>query len=408
MSDVLEQVKGIESSIAEFKTKTGATVEEQGKKLADIEKQLEGFKEVAKAADLADLGENMQKQFNELATKYTENLRNAPQGKSFNENLGEALEENKEVIKGLQNVGKGKIDATISMKAAGDMSYGTNFAGDSATVLTTEYRQNVLSLLEETLWLRNIIPGGTTNASSIWYPRHIGGEGSPAPWDYSTNSSTTAAKPLFDFDFDAVNAPVEWIAGIVRVPRQMLDDVAFLRSFLQANMLRKLFQAENNQILNGNGVSPNLQGLLPIADDYDGTMTIAVEKIIDAAYGQIVEAQGTPTHVLLHPRDAVAIALNKASGSGEYDLPNGSVGYVNGRLTIAGLTVVPTVQIARNNFLVGDMRATQFITRLAPELRFFDQNRDDAEKNFITIRIEERAALVTYYPELFVKGTLTA
>jgi len=116
-----------------------------------------------------------------------------------------------------------------------------------------------------------------------------------------------------------------------------------------------------------------------------------------------------PTNVLLNPRDIVAIMLNKAAGgSGTYDLPEGAVGIVGGRLQIGGLTVNKTNKITQGNFLVGDfVRGAALVTRSAMQLRFFEQNKDNVEKNMMTIRIEERIALPKFYEDAFIYGALT-
>jgi HK97 family phage major capsid protein len=291
---------------------------------------------------------------------------------------------------------------SIQMKAAGDMSPTANFANGSYGNLTTDYRQGVLEHPDNTIYLRNIIPSGTTDAATITYPQANGGEGTPAVWTPGT------AKPQFDFDFTAKTVNVQWIAGIVRVPRAMLDDVKFLRSYLQANMLKALLKAENTEILNGDGTGNHLLGLMPQATAYDGDYTVMVEQLVDAAYGQIKDKGFDASNIVMNARDAVGIALNKAAGSGEYDLPPGTVGFVNGRLTIAGLDVVSvgSTQLASGNWLAGDFSAAQLITRLNPEIRFFEQNKDDVEKNMVTIRIEERVALATYFPDAFVKNAV--
>ena len=316
------------------------------------------------------------------------------ESKSFNENLSEAIAEKAEELKSFANSTQKAM--SLEMKAVGDMS-SANFGGASYANLTTDYRANVLPLADNTVYMRDLLPKGPTNAGSITYPRHIGGEGAPATWN-------AGAKPLIDFDLDAVTTPVQWIAGILRIPRQMLDDDQFLESFLRANLLKELLKAENAQIINGNGTPPNLLGIMPQAEAYDGSYTSLIEQVIDAAYGQVVENGHSANAVVLNARDAIGIYLNKASGSGEYDVPGG-VGFVNGRLTIGGLTVVqaPTAQMAPGTFLTGDFNAAQLITRLNPEIRFFEQDVDNVQKNMITVRVEERVALPVYYPNAFVK-----
>lgn len=394
-------VDGLKKDFEELRSNDQKAFDE---KIEAVKKSLEGLsskEEIAKSIESTK--EQMQKQFDELATKFNENKEHGKTNKSFRDLLGEALDENAKSVIDLASAGKGKLDYSLNLKAPGDMSYAANFTEDAAAGLTTEYRQNVLPLPSEQIWMRNIIPGGTTSKGSIFYPRYTGGEGEVDIWDETASPRTT--KPLIDFDFDAVNQKLHWLAGIVRIPREMLEDIPYLRSFLQTQLLigpQGLYAAENNYMLNHTD-----DGLIPNADAYDGTdYDVAVDRIIDAAWGQVVESHFQPNVVILHPRDAVAIALNKAEGSGEYDLPNGSVGFINGRLTIAGLQVVATTEVARGEFLVGDRRTAQFITRTSPEVRFFEQDVDNVQKNMITVRVEERAALLIYYPEAWVTGTL--
>lgn len=94
--------------------------------------------------------------------------------------------------------------------------------------------------------------------------------------------------------------------------------------------------------------------------------------------------------------------MNKATGSGEYDNPNGVVGYVNGQLNIAGLNARTTNQMGVGEFLVGNFNHAQLFQRLAPQLRFFEQDQDNVVKNLVTVRIEERIALAILKTTSFV------
>lgn len=396
MSVTIEELnKGLDV----LKTETNKAVKELQKEV--LEKSAAGVEAANKRIETleADKAE-LQKQLDTLDVKMQGLSGAGTEKEHFNDVISKAIEENSDQLK---SFGKGK-KVDITMKAVGDM-FTTNFAGTSYANITTDYRRAVLPIPVERIWMSDVLPSGTTESGNIWYPRHTGGEGGSAPWQM-TNPATP--KPQQDFDFDGVNTPVEWIAGYVKVPRAMLDDVPWLQSFVRANMLLSLKKAENNQILNGNGTTPQLKGIIPQASAYNGAYSVPVERIIDAGYGQVNEAEGSANLAMLHPRDAVAIILNKASGSGEYDLPPGTIGFVNNRLTIAGMSVVQTKEITRGNFLVGDNMASQFVTRLSPELRVFEENEDDAKKNLIMFRIEERAALATFYPTWWVKGTLAA
>lgn len=399
MPEITKEVfeTGLEDLKKEHKTALdGAIKELQEGALAKSEKAVEEANK--KIADIEASRADIERQLDAIEVKLKEKGDDNAKGEHFNDVMCKAIEEN---IAEIKSFSKGK-KVEIEMKAVGNM-FTTNFAGSSYANITTDYRQSVLPLLTERVWMSDVLPSGTTDSATIWYPRHVGGEGGAATW---ADANPATAKPQMDFDFDGTSDPVQWIAGYVKVPRAMLDDVKWLQSFLRQNMLLSLKKAENSQILNGNGTTPNLKGILPQATAYNGDYMIPVERIVDAGYGQVNENEGNANLAILHPRDAVMIALNKASGSGEYDLPPGTIGYINGRLTIAGMTVVQTKEITRGNFLVGDNNASQFITRLTPELRMFEENEDDAKKNLVMFRIEEHAALATYYPTWWVKGAL--
>lgn len=331
--------------------------------------------------------------------------------KSFNDILGDTIDRYADKIKSIKKgeslnmdmmpeVKEVDKDGNREVKDVGDMSIAANFPAAG------QLFQDVGPLIESPynrVWLADVLPGGTSNGTQLVYPKENGGSGGAAVWE-----DPNTDKPQIDYNLTAENGYFKWIAGIVIVDRDMLDDIAFLRSYLQNKMLISLKTAENAFILNGTTGTKPVPGLLTVASPYNGSFTNQVDRIIDAAYGQIVDAtsefyQGTTT--VLRPRDAVKIGLNKSTGSGEYDLPAGSVAFSNGKLTIGGLAVVPTTQIAFDTFLSFDKNATMFVKRMQPELRLFE-DAALAKKNKVMFRIEERATTAIFNNAAIVKGVL--
>lgn len=317
--------------------------------------------------------------------------------KTFNQILGEAIKENAEAIQSHKQGDNLKIE----LKAVGDMSIAANFPG--STPWTQDVRMDIVPKPYDRVWLSDLMPQGSTTKGSVVYPKQNGGEGGAAVWGGTGN------KAQMDFDLTSQSAFVKWIAGFVIVDREMLDDIEFMTSYIQSQMLISLKVAENDFILNGTADANPVQGLLDVATAYDGTFTAAVDKLVDAAYGQIPEDtfefyQGNTA--ILNVRDGVKIGLNKATGSGEYDLPPGTVYFQNGRLQVAGLDIATTTQLGANNFLTFDKTATLLINRLAPELRMFEDS-TLAKQNKVMFRIEERITLAIFNNSAVVKGTLT-
>jgi HK97 family phage major capsid protein len=377
---------------------------------AEFEKMVKSFSEKYDTLENKSLSkeefEKMEKQFRKDLAELSAHVKAFEQTekggrseKSFNQNLAEAIRENADAIKSFE---KGDAPVNITLKTVGDMSIGANFPG--ATPFIQEVQQNLVWNPYNRVWLADILPQATSTANSIIYPKENGQEGAVAFWDKQGN------KAQVDYDFTSETAFFKWLAGFVVVEREMLDDIDWLTGYLQQKLLIGLKTAENDFILNGTAEQTNpALGLLTSATAYDGDFTNPVDKVIDAAFGQIPTETDDfyqPTNVILNPRDVVKIGLNKATGSGEYDLPQNSVAFAQGRLQIAGLDTVPTTSIDADDFLALDRNAVMFVRRMNPEIRMFE-DATLAKQNKVMFRIEERVAQVIFNTAAIVKGTLT-
>lgn len=370
------------------------------KKMSEI---VSKFDNVATKEEAETLKADFYKQVQELQAKLKEinQTRGTIKQKTFNENLAEAIKSNEDAIRGFR---KGSPELRLTLKAVGDMSIANNFP--NATPFVQEVQQGLITNPYNRVWLADLLPSATSTANSVIYPKENGGEGAVAFWDKTGN------KAQVDYDLTSQSAFFKWIAGYAVVDREMLDDIVWLTGYLQSKLLIGLKTAENSLILNGTSDSTTnpVIGLIASATAYDGEYTALLDMIIDAAYGQIPEKTNdfyVPTNVILHPRDIVKVGLNKASGSGEYDLPIGTVMFSNGRLSISGLETVGTTSITKNNFIAFDRNATMFLRRMNPEIRLFEDS-TLAKVNKVMFRIEERVSLAVFNGNAIVKGTATA
>lgn len=401
MEDLKLELEGLKKDLTQdFEKKSQLEIqnaitafEEKSKGLYDAE--LKAVKD-----EFQEKSKGMEDHLAKLDVRLQQAQKNAPtEVKTFNQVLGETIKENAEAIKNF----KQGDNLVLEMKAVGDMSIAANFPG--STPFNQEVRNNLIRNPYDRVWLADLLPQGTTTKGSVIYPKENGGEGGAATWVAGSGN-----KPAMDFDFTSQTAFVKWIAGTVTIDREMLDDLDWMTSYLQSKMLISLKVAENNFILNGTSDSNPVQGLLDVATAYDGTYTAGVDRLVDSAYGQIPEDtfefyQGNTA--ILNVRDAVKIGLNKAAGSGEYDLPAGTVVFQNGALSVAGLQMATTTQLGADNFLTFDKTAVLLINRLKPELRIFE-DAALAKQNKIMLRIEERVTLAVFNNAALVKGKLTA
>ena len=320
---------------------------------------------------------------------------------TFFDNLGGSLKKAKAQLQEMKN---GKLsDLKFEVKAVenADVDETThNFTVGSIASSVTEYRGLRESAFSP-LWLRNFLPANTTDGSVIQYLKENGWNGAAGVWDGTGAIDDLTDKPGLSPKFDFVTDNVIWIAGITRIKREMLDDVSWLRGYLSRKLLTGragLYVAENTQILSVLTNAANNTA-------YNGSHTNFLEAVYDAAFGQLVDNYHYPTTIFVNNRDMVnLIALHKASGSGEYNLPPGTVVVLNGLMTISGVPVVGTPQITSGYFMAMNANETEFITRMSPEIRFFEQDRDNVPKNLITVRVEERILPIVYDKTAIIYG----
>ena len=350
------------------------------------------------ASDIQEKHNSIQKEFDKALADINEKSQKSlpSERKNFGWSLKETLKENIEQIKSAALAGSVK-GMTFDMK---DFNY-ADFSGYEE--FATDYRMPILSKYES-FHYRNLLPAGTTTKEFLKYPKETTQVGGADVWAYGTGGGgANVAKPELEPKLTTYQSDVEWLAAIVKgIPISMLEDIEWMTSFLQNKGRNDLLKREDLYI----------QSILTDAansEDYDGSYTNIVDMIIDAGFRQLKDNLHTPTGVVLSNADYVKILLNQASGTSEYDLP--AVTTVNpqtGVLQLVGMPVFSHSYFAQGTGLVGDWNQAQLVTRQAPRLRFFDQNQDDAEKNVVMMRIEERITVPVFYDDAFIKLTIAS
>ena len=342
--------------------------------------------------DIKTKHETIQKEFDKALVDINEKAQATlpSQRKSFGWSLKETLTENIEAIKSAAMAGK-MNGLTLNMK---DFNY-SDFTGYEE--FATDYRQPILQKYES-FHYRNLLPAGSTTKEFLKYPKETTQVGGADVWAYGTGvGGANESKPELEPKLITYQSDVEWLAAIIKgIPISMLEDIEWMTSFLQTKGRRDLLKREDLYI----------QGILTNASNseaYDGDYTNIVDMIVDAAFRQVKNNLHNPNGAVISNADYVNILLNKAGGSGEYDLPSiTTVNPATGVLQLAGLPIFSHSYFSQGTGLVGDWNEAQLVTRQAPRLRFFDQNNDDAEKNVVMMRIEERITVPVFYDNAFI------
>jgi len=317
---------------------------------------------------------------------------------SFNDAFATAMDENADNIEKFRR--KEIKQFAMELKTVGDMSLANITDLEAANV---QLLPGILPAAPRKLHIRSLLPTGVMSTSAIHYLQETGTEGSVAA--YADNSGS---KSQIDYDLTEEVAPSEFIAGYLRITRKALDDISAMRSYLQSRLLESYLDAEDNQLLNGNGTSPNLGGIITNAEAYAGFRTIQVEKILDSV-AQVESNNHLVNGILLSPEQFYALLMTKGT-TNEYTLPKpDAVNYVNGQIFIAGIPVFKSTAMADDKYVVGDWaKGAQLFVRENPIVRFFEEDGTNVRENKITVRVEGRIALPIYYTDAFVTGSLNA
>jgi HK97 family phage major capsid protein len=207
--------------------------------------------------------------------------------------------------------------------------------------------------------------------------------------------------------FNPRTLPVETIAHIFKISRQMYDDLPAVAAQIENNGIYGVKKAEDNQLLNGTGTSPQLKGFNPVATDVaapalPATLMDSIGTVIFTLASQGYMADG----LVLNPADWAKVALSKNS-QGNYLFAN-PIDYTTAP-RIWGVRMVMSTHQAAGTFLVGAFQGnSQILDREEVNVQIAEQNVDDFEKNMLTIRVEERLVLLIFQPAAFANGATPA
>lgn len=218
-----------------------------------------------------------------------------------------------------------------------------------------------------------------------------------------------ALKPEAAMALQLRTTPTQIIAHWIPASRQVLDDSPQLRDLIDTELRFGLQEQEDVQLLNGDGVSPNLHGLIPQATAYVAPITLGAGAtridIVAAAILQNALADLPADGVILHPSDVMRMRLLKDS-EGRYILGKPAS---DAPPRLWGLPIVETKGIAAGTFLVGAFRqAATLYDRWKPTVQVSTEHADFFTRNLVAILAEERIALAVRRPAALTYGTFPA
>lgn len=248
------------------------------------------------------------------------------------------------------------------------------------------------------LTVADLLAKGQTMMNTIRYQQET---------SFTNAAAATAeggAKAQATWALAEADAPVRKIAVTSKVTEEMFNDFPTVRDYIDQRLPLMVRITEEQQLLSGSGVSPQITGILNTAGIQ--TQATGADTNPDAIYRAIVKVRTVgffePDGVVIHPNNWTPIRLLKTT-TGEYvwGAPSES-----GPERIWGLLVDQTTGVTANTGLVGAFQlGAQVFYREGIRLEATNSNEDDFINNLIAIRCEIRLALAVYRPKAFCAVT---
>ena len=159
------------------------------------------------------------------------------------------------------------------------------------------------------LRIRDVLPAGRTQSNVVWFPKENAFTNNAAVVRNTSASPIVAAenvtKPESAITFTSDSEEVVTVAHFIPVSKQALDDSDFLASYVNSRLMYGLKLTEENQLLNGTGVTGYISGINTNSTTYaqadsPHSYSDQIEYIRDAKR-QAQQSNYEPSVVILNP-----------------------------------------------------------------------------------------------------------
>jgi len=391
MSDLKQFESALEAKLAEQKAEVAAATEKAAKafesKVESINDEIaknnktlmEARQEILDAK--AAFGKLSAKEEKKIAGSYADHINEIKSA------IGEAIVKGYDSIKeAVRTNGKG-FNFELDLKTVGVMTESSSLTGNpyvsyiNSPALRSFVNPHLRSIF-------NIIPVST---GSVSFPRGNTpvGEGS---FGKQTEGS---AKAQLDYDVTVVNKVLQFIAGYVKVSRQMVDDLPFLNAYLQQSLIEDFQRAEDTYYLNDLASSAT-------AGSSSGANT--AEKFVD--YVAQLGSSNWQANLILTTFAGWANVMKTLPSGGSYSVPGGITIDAQGNARIMGIPVVPHSLVTASKAYVLDTTKFAIAQQSGLAVRSTEFDQDDFIKNLITFRCEARCDLMQFQPSACIYGAI--
>lgn len=377
-------------------------------KQAEIKAAVENAKAESKAeveklkSDLAAMEETkktMQKQLDDLDIEIQKVKKGGPSQsvKTFAAELKEQLQKQIEDLRSLKSLAGKKTDKTVELELKSFLETANASITTGSLLPQPQFEVGISKAPDRMPYLLDIISTGFSNSLTVYWTQRktrTDNGGNVTEGTVTTLAGGTVTESVLGYE--TKNAAMQNILSFIKVSNNSLDDIDWLLSEIQTELLTLMALELDSQIFNGTVAVDGFDGIYTKAADFNAggkTLKAGVTPnnydVLKFAIKQIRKAHYNPTHILLNPDDALDMELERDDNGSYIWPPHLNVTPAIGRVQIIENTGVPT-----GYYLAGDFKKAKFWMRKGMDLKVWDQNEDDVKKMLKTITLYMRGTLV--------------
>ena len=219
------------------------------------------------------------------------------------------------------------------------------------------------------------------------------------------------AKNQIDFDWVVASETLKKTTAFIKVSQEMLEDVSFMESAINAELIGEVMRAVEAGVYEGDGTGNNLNGIRTVASAFAaGSHALAVDNANEAdvlvvANENIELANHDGANfILMNPADVNKLLLIKASATDKRYIDR--LIMIAGNMSLDGIPILKTTLVTAGTYLIGDFTKAFVYSKGMIDVQVGLEN-DDFTKNLVTILAEWRglALVKTNDRTAFVAGT---
>lgn len=298
------------------------------------------------------------------------------------------------------------------------------FVGGSATsagAFVVPEQSGIVEMLgRKPLTIRDLVSVRRTNSDAVEFVRQTSHTNNAAPVAEATSSAAPTApegagalvrdpdggyKPEGAWAFERDTAVVKTIAEWVPATKRALADVDALEDLINQELAADVAEAEEEQIIAGDGTGENLTGILNTsgtqAQAFDTDIFRTARKALTKAR---VVGRVNPTAFVFNPEDEETIDLAQDANDRYY----GAGPFGTGPNTLWGVPRTSSESVPAGTFILADWTKAVLWDRQETTVTVTDSHEDFFVRNLVAILAEERVAFAAVRPSAFVIGETAA